>query len=232
MLSGIWVSYPVSCVDSLVLVQERLWLYCPTDDNSLNASDSHGRFTEDSEWQDSIHPISSTFSVLLMAETDVYNVSILGKDSIYCGFHLAPYIARTVLDTLPASTYVLVTDTNIASLHLDAFKQGFQEELSRLGKQSRFFSQSIRPGETSKSREGKAAIEDFLLLNRCTRDTVILALGGGVIGDLVGFVAATLYVHFARTSICMLLSTHTTAACAVCASYRFRRHSWLWSTPA
>lgn len=129
-----------------------------------------------------------------MAETDVYKVSILGKDSIHCGFHLAPYIARTVLDTLPASTYVLVTDTNIASLHLDAFKQGFQEELSRLGKQSRFFSQSIRPGETSKSREGKAAIEDFLLLNKCTRDTVILALGGGVIGDLVGFVAATLYV--------------------------------------
>ncbi|KAN0131738.1 Pentafunctional AroM protein [Lactarius tabidus] len=126
-----------------------------------------------------------------MAETDVYKVSILGKESIHCGFHLAPYIARTVLETLPASTYVLFTDTNIASLHLDAFKQGFQEELSRLGKQSRFLSQSIPPGETSKSREGKAAAEDFLLFNRCTRDTVILALGGGVIGDLIGFVAAT-----------------------------------------
>ena len=50
----------------------------------------------------------------------------------------------------------------------------------------------IAPGEMSKSREGKAEIEDFLLLNKCTRDTVILALGGGVIGDLVGFVAATL----------------------------------------
>jgi pentafunctional AROM polypeptide len=129
-----------------------------------------------------------------MAETDVYKVSILGKDSIHCGFHLIPYVARTVLDTLPASAYVLVTDTNIASLHLDAFKQGFTEELSRLGKQSRFLTHTIPPGETSKSREGKAAIEDFLLLNRCTRDTVILALGGGVIGDLVGFVAATLYV--------------------------------------
>lgn len=129
-----------------------------------------------------------------MAETDVYKVSILGKDSIHCGFHLVPYIARTVLDTLPASAYVLVTDTNIASLYLDAFKQGFKEELSRLGKPSRFLTHTIHPGETSKSREGKAAIEDFLLLNKCTRDTIILALGGGVIGDLVGFVAATLYV--------------------------------------
>ena len=129
-----------------------------------------------------------------MAETDVYKVSILRKDSIHCGFHLAPYIARTVLDTLPASAYVLITDTNIARLYLDAFQKDFKEELTRLGKQSRFLTHAIPPGETSKSREGKAAIEDFLLLNRCTRDTVILALGGGVIGDLVGFVAATLCV--------------------------------------
>lgn len=129
-----------------------------------------------------------------MTETDVYKVSILGKDSIHCGFHLAPYIARTVLDTLPASTYVLITDTNIARLHLDTFQKGFNEELTHLDKRSRFLTHTIPPGETSKSRDGKAAIEDFLLLNRCTRDTVILALGGGVIGDLVGFVAATLCV--------------------------------------
>ena len=58
----------------------------------------------------------------------------------------------------------------------------------------RFLYHVVPPGETTKSRQGKADIEDFLLLNKCTRDTVILALGGGVIGDLVGFVAATLYV--------------------------------------
>ncbi|KAH9960636.1 aromatic amino acid family biosynthesis-like protein [Russula dissimulans] len=126
-----------------------------------------------------------------MPETDIYKVSILSKDSIRCGFHLIPYIARTVLQTLPASTYVLITDTNIAHLHIDAFQKAFDEEFSHSGKRSRFLTHAIPPGETSKSREGKAAIEDFLLLNKCTRDTVILALGGGVIGDLVGFVAAT-----------------------------------------
>lgn len=56
----------------------------------------------------------------------------------------------------------------------------------------RFLEYIIPPGERSKSREGKAQIEDFMLENSCTRDTVVLALGGGVIGDLVGFVAATL----------------------------------------
>jgi pentafunctional AROM polypeptide len=129
-----------------------------------------------------------------MSATDVLKVSILGKESIHCGFHLIPYIARTVLDTLPSSTYVLITDTHVASFHLASFESEFTAALlsSTAESKPRFLSYVVPPGETSKSREGKADIEDFLLLNRCTRDTVILALGGGVIGDLVGFVAATL----------------------------------------
>ncbi|KAH9944655.1 aromatic amino acid family biosynthesis-like protein [Amylocystis lapponica] len=107
-----------------------------------------------------------------MPATDVKKVSILGKESIHCGFHLVPYIVDTVLQTLSSSTYVLVTDTNVANLHLPSFRTAFDTH-------------------QLKSREGKAEIEDFLLLNKCTRDTVVLALGGGVIGDLVGFVAAT-----------------------------------------
>jgi len=49
----------------------------------------------------------------------------------------------------------------------------------------------VAAGEGSKCREVKAAIEDFMLLHRCNRDTCMLALGGGVVGDLVGYVAAT-----------------------------------------
>ncbi|EPS94332.1 hypothetical protein FOMPIDRAFT_67286 [Fomitopsis schrenkii] len=124
-----------------------------------------------------------------MSTTSVQKVSILGRESIHCGFHLVPYIVKTILDTLPASTYVLVTDTNVANLHLASFQSVFDG--SKLEGRSRFLSYVIPPGETSKSREGKAEVEDFLLLNKCTRDTVMLALGGGVIGDLIGFVAAT-----------------------------------------
>lgn len=125
-----------------------------------------------------------------MATADVARVSILGRESIHCGFHLVTYIVKTVLDTLPSSTYVLVTDSVVASYHLKKFQDEFAFALN--GKSSRFIHLVIPPGETSKSREGKAAIEDFLLEHKCTRDSVILALGGGVIGDLVGFVAATL----------------------------------------
>ena len=123
-----------------------------------------------------------------MTSVDVRKVSILGKDSIHCGFHLVPYIVKTVTETLPSSTYVLITDTNVGHLHLSSF----QVEFDKAPTNARFLTYVIAPGETSKSREGKAEIEDFLLLNKCTRDTVILALGGGVIGDLIGFVAATL----------------------------------------
>ncbi|KAJ7705381.1 Shikimate dehydrogenase [Mycena rosella] len=131
-----------------------------------------------------------------MADADVLKVSILGRESIHCGFHLTPYIAATVTSTLHSSTYVLVTDTNVAKHHLAAFETEFRSALAAVQSNGvtakpRFLSLVIPPGETSKSRDGKANIEDFLLLNRCTRDTVIMALGGGVVGDLVGFVAAT-----------------------------------------
>jgi pentafunctional AROM polypeptide len=128
--------------------------------------------------------------------TDITTVSILGKNSIHCGFHLVPYIVRTVVESLPASTYVLITDTTVAKYYLDKFQEEFGSLLPSKASASRFLAHAIPPGETSKSREGKAAIEDYLLSQSCTRDTVILALGGGVIGDLVGFVAATLYAPF------------------------------------
>jgi pentafunctional AROM polypeptide len=129
----------------------------------------------------------------MATDTDVQKVSILGKESIHCGFHLIPYIVHTVLTTLPTSTYALITDWNVAHLHLKVFEDEFTAQLEKTASSSRFMSLAIPPGETSKSREGKAKIEDWLLSNKCTRDSVILALGGGVIGDLVGFVAATLY---------------------------------------
>ncbi|KAJ3985566.1 Shikimate dehydrogenase [Lentinula detonsa] len=131
----------------------------------------------------------------MAATTDVQKINILGKESIHCGFHLVPYIVHTLLTELPSSTYVLITDSNIARFYLSDFQTEFDSTISGLSNGSharpRFLSHIIPPGESSKSREGKAIVEDFLLLNKCTRDTVIIALGGGVVGDLVGFVAAT-----------------------------------------
>jgi len=47
------------------------------------------------------------------------------------------------------------------------------------------------PGETSKSLESFGKCQEFLLKKQFSRSDLIIALGGGVIGDLAGFVAST-----------------------------------------
>ncbi|KAJ2552391.1 3-dehydroquinate dehydratase (3-dehydroquinase), partial [Coemansia sp. RSA 1933] len=126
---------------------------------------------------------------------EVEHIEILGTKSIVCGFHLIDYIWADIFSNLaPASTYVLIADTNLARLYLDKYKDGFQAAWGHHKpgtKAPRLLTHTLAPGETSKSRATKGAIEDWMLGQKCTRDTMVLALGGGVIGDLVGFVAAT-----------------------------------------
>ncbi|KAK5940084.1 3-dehydroquinate dehydratase (3-dehydroquinase) [Knufia obscura] len=118
-------------------------------------------------------------------------ISLLGRESIIIDFGLwNNFIAQDLVSTLPSSTYVLITDTNIGRLYTKSFSESFQYVSQ--GK-SRLLTLEIPPGESSKSRQTKDEIEDWLLSQSppCGRDTVIIALGGGVIGDLTGFVAAT-----------------------------------------
>jgi pentafunctional AROM polypeptide len=142
------------------------------------------------------------------AHGDISTVSIFGRDIIHLGFHLSQHIARTVVTNLPASAYAIITDTNIAALRLDEYAQAFQDALPPQSK-AKIITHAILPGEQSKSRTGKAEVEDFLLAQRCTRDTVLIALGGGVVGDLIGFVAATFmrgvrYVQVPTTLLAMV----------------------------
>lgn len=124
-------------------------------------------------------------------------VPILGKNSIVVDYGLWPhYATHDLLTNIPSSTYILICDTNLAALeYVPAFRKSFAAELAKQGKTEEdarlLIYDRIPPGETSKSRQTKADIEDWLLEQGCTRDTVILALGGGVMGDLLGFVAAT-----------------------------------------
>ncbi|KAI8346025.1 aromatic amino acid family biosynthesis-related protein [Mortierella sp. GBAus27b] len=124
-------------------------------------------------------------------------VSILGEESIFLGFHIFDFLVRDTLSSFKASTYVIVTDTHLEKLYLDRFKKSFDKISKELASASgasslpRLLAYVIPPGESSKSREVKGQIEDYFLDQGCTRDTLVFAMGGGVIGDLVGFVAAT-----------------------------------------
>ncbi|KAI8624620.1 EPSP synthase-domain-containing protein [Xylariaceae sp. FL1651] len=119
-------------------------------------------------------------------------VNILGTDSIVVDHGLwRTFVADDLLDHLPSSTYVLVTDTNIHPRYVPDFESRFHDAAARRNLQTRLLTYTVPPGETTKGRETKAEIEDWMLSHQCTRDTLVIALGGGVIGDMIGYVAAT-----------------------------------------
>jgi 3-dehydroquinate synthase len=81
---------------------------------------------------------------------------------------------------------VIVTDENVAALHLETLENSLDA--------AKIFHSTLTlpPGEATKSWTYLQKTVDFLLEEKTERADVIIALGGGVIGDLVGFAAAIL----------------------------------------
>jgi shikimate kinase/3-dehydroquinate synthase len=86
---------------------------------------------------------------------------------------------------LPQKRAVVVTDETVAGLHLPALLAG----LAEAGFEVRTV--TVPPGEASKSMACYARVTDALLEAGVERQTCVVALGGGVVGDLAGFAAAT-----------------------------------------
>ena len=84
-----------------------------------------------------------------------------------------------------ARRLALVTDATVERLHAEAVLG----PLRHAGLPATC--EVIDAGERHKTRETKQRIEDHLIEAGLSRDTVILGLGGGVVTDLAGFVAAT-----------------------------------------
>lgn len=82
------------------------------------------------------------------------------------------------------NSFVIVTDDNIKKLYAEdlykKLKQNFNIHLI-----------SFKPGEKSKNNQTKIKIENEMFKKKLGRDTMIIAMGGGVVGDLAGFVAST-----------------------------------------
>jgi pentafunctional AROM polypeptide len=152
-------------------------------------------------------------------EPDVIKVSILNEESIILGFHLIKYMLRDVISSIPSSNYVIIIDENLAPIYLSKIRDDFNRIASEITSakdkntpEPRLITYEVPSVRQAKSRDTKADIEDFLLSKACTRDTCILAMGGGVIGDLAGFVAATFmrgipYVQIPTTLIAMVDSS-------------------------
>ena len=79
----------------------------------------------------------------------------------------------------------ILTDSNVAPLYAERLKKS----LAEYGFSSYLF--TIEAGEGSKSADSYLSFLNFLVENEITRADCIFALGGGVVGDLGGFAAAT-----------------------------------------
>lgn len=87
----------------------------------------------------------------------------------------------------------VIADEKLAELWGDALLGALREALSDCDEDAGLSAEllSFPSGEASKSREVKAELEDKLLALGADRDAAIIAFGGGVATDLVGYVAAT-----------------------------------------
>lgn len=92
--------------------------------------------------------------------------------------------AELLKSHLPKGRVAIVTNTTVAPLYLEKL----QETLGLLGVNS--VTVILNDGEVYKTSETLNQIYDALLTHRCERSTPLIALGGGVIGDMTGFAAA------------------------------------------
>jgi 3-dehydroquinate synthase len=91
-------------------------------------------------------------------------------------------LERLVAEHLPAARVAMIADAAVLALLQDGrFGRGRWDGPAL----------TFPPGEASKSRDEWARLTDALLVEGYGRDSAIVSFGGGVAGDLAGFVAAT-----------------------------------------
>jgi 3-dehydroquinate synthase len=124
---------------------------------------------------------------------------------IVLGTDLLPALAALLERPCPAAHYAVVTDSTVAPLYGERVRDALAVAAP--------CSLHVFPaGEWNKSRETWAAVIDGMLAARVGRDGAVVAVGGGVVGDVAGFVAATYlrgipYVQVPTTLLAMIDSS-------------------------
>ena len=108
---------------------------------------------------------------------------LLGGRPILLAPGLLARVGEFVRKSAPAHRYALITDSNVEPLYAGRVESQFERNSVDV--------LTIPAGESNKTRETWSRLTDQMLAKSFGRDSTIIALGGGVVGDLAGFVAAT-----------------------------------------
>ncbi|MBT8460023.1 MAG: 3-dehydroquinate synthase [Boseongicola sp.] len=100
------------------------------------------------------------------------------------GTNLLSRAGAEMANLLQRKHVAVVTEDRVAGLHLAGLESGLAASGITMS------SLSLEPGEGTKNWENLARVVEWLLSERFERRDVVVALGGGVIGDLVGFASA------------------------------------------
>lgn len=106
--------------------------------------------------------------------------------TVEIGPGLLDRVADLVSPFLRRPRLVVVADAHVAQLHLQRLETAFADAHIQVA------SLTLPRGEATKSWDQLQAVCTWLLHQKVERGDIIVALGGGVIGDLVGFAAAIL----------------------------------------
>jgi 3-dehydroquinate synthase len=106
---------------------------------------------------------------------------------ILVGARLPGDAARILLEQMRAARYAVVSDDTVGPLYAEPLV----EELRRRSEVVDY--ESFPAGEESKTRQTAARLQDRMIDAGMGRDGCVIAVGGGVVGDIAGFVAATLF---------------------------------------
>jgi 3-dehydroquinate synthase len=127
---------------------------------------------------------SDQLSVEVALESRSYEIVITSQRLASCG----PVINAWLLKTQPSDIgrlALVVTDRHVAEPHAAAVLQSLRSS----GWTCR--QATLEPGEPTKSLAAASGLYDQLVEMKADRHTCVIAVGGGVVGDLAGFVAAT-----------------------------------------
>lgn len=107
------------------------------------------------------------------------------KSHIYIQQNLIAQADKHSLGNFLLDCICIITDTNVGPLYLQQVKNEFQHYCKRI------ITYVVSAGEEYKTLETVGHIYGCLAENQFGRNDGIIALGGGVVGDMAGFVAAT-----------------------------------------
>ncbi|HEY9567029.1 MAG TPA: 3-dehydroquinate synthase family protein, partial [Thalassobaculum sp.] len=120
-----------------------------------------------------------------MSDVETVEVDLADRRyAIRVGPGLLARAGEELADLLAGRNAVVVVDEAVAGLHLPALERALA------GGASAVHALTVPSGESAKSMAGLADLLDRMLALGIDRRTVVVALGGGVTGDLAGFAAA------------------------------------------